>query len=137
MYINTSSNIIYWAPLINPIYVIIYILDQLVPCLLDVFVGIEMTGQSVQFEQKFNYRRPMYSVMDFLWTFEEHRNVFTYVTCIIKSSYLRNLPVLDDMPVRVARKEPRNLNWLKSIRFLDYWPFHRKITFLQLSIKFL
>ncbi|XP_060803282.1 ubiquitin conjugation factor E4 A isoform X1 [Amyelois transitella] len=50
---------------------------QLVPCLLDVFVGIEMTGQSVQFEQKFNYRRPMYLVMDFLWGIEEHREAFT------------------------------------------------------------
>ncbi|CAG5046070.1 unnamed protein product [Parnassius apollo] len=50
---------------------------QLVPCLLDVFVGIEMTGQSVQFEQKFNYRRPMYLVMDFLWSMEEHKNAFT------------------------------------------------------------
>ncbi|XP_050350445.1 ubiquitin conjugation factor E4 A [Nymphalis io] len=50
---------------------------QLVPCLLDVFVGIEMTGQSVQFEQKFNYRRPMYLVMDFLWDNEEHRDAFT------------------------------------------------------------
>lgn len=50
---------------------------HLVPCLLDVFVGIEMTGQSVQFEQKFNYRRPMYLVIDFLWTFPEHRSVFT------------------------------------------------------------
>ncbi|XP_059052827.1 ubiquitin conjugation factor E4 A [Achroia grisella] len=50
---------------------------QLVPCLLDVFVGIEMTGQSVQFEQKFNYRRPMYLVMDFLWGLEEHREAFT------------------------------------------------------------
>lgn len=50
---------------------------QLVPCLLDVFVGIEMTGQSVQFEQKFNYRRPMYLVMDFLWSIEEHRDAFT------------------------------------------------------------
>ncbi|CAG9786753.1 unnamed protein product [Diatraea saccharalis] len=50
---------------------------QLVPCLLDVFVGIEMTGQSVQFEQKFNYRRPMYLVMDFLWGIEEHRDAIT------------------------------------------------------------
>ncbi|XP_045448284.1 ubiquitin conjugation factor E4 A [Melitaea cinxia] len=50
--------------------------SQLVPCLLDVFVGIEMTGQSVQFEQKFNYRRPMYLVMDFLWGIEEHRDAF-------------------------------------------------------------
>ncbi|XP_041979674.1 ubiquitin conjugation factor E4 A [Aricia agestis] len=52
---------------------------QLVPCLLEVFVGIEMTGQSVQFEQKFNYRRPMYLVMDFLWGIEEHREVFTHL----------------------------------------------------------
>lgn len=35
--------------------------------LLNVFVSIEMTGQSVQFEQKFNYRRPMYELIDFLW----------------------------------------------------------------------
>ena len=35
--------------------------------LLNVFVSIEMTGQSVQFEQKFNYRRPMYELMEFLW----------------------------------------------------------------------
>ena len=35
--------------------------------LLNVFVSIEMTGQSVQFEQKFNYRRPMYELLDYLW----------------------------------------------------------------------
>ncbi|CAK1551101.1 unnamed protein product [Leptosia nina] len=52
---------------------------QLVPCLLDVFVGIEMTGQSVQFEQKFNYRRPMYLVMEFLWGMQEHRDAFTHL----------------------------------------------------------
>ena len=30
-----------------------------VTALIEVFVSIEMTGQSVQFEEKFNYRRPM------------------------------------------------------------------------------
>ncbi len=35
--------------------------------LISVFVSIEMTGQSVQFEQKFNYRRPMYELLEFLW----------------------------------------------------------------------
>lgn len=44
--------------------------------LLEVFVSIEMTGQSVQFEQKFNYRRPMYIVMDYLWKINEHKNYF-------------------------------------------------------------
>ncbi|VVC44918.1 Hypothetical protein CINCED_3A005936 [Cinara cedri] len=50
--------------------------NQIVYAILDVFVGIEMTGQSVEFEQKFNYRRPMYFVMDYLWKLEEHREVF-------------------------------------------------------------
>lgn len=35
--------------------------------LLNVFVSIEMTGQSIQFEQKFNYRRPMYELIEYLW----------------------------------------------------------------------
>ncbi|KAJ9594013.1 hypothetical protein L9F63_014573, partial [Diploptera punctata] len=49
---------------------------QIIKSLLDVFVGIEMTGQSVAFEQKFNYRRPMYIVMDYLWQIEEHQVCF-------------------------------------------------------------
>ena len=44
--------------------------------LLNVFVSIEMTGQSVSFEQKFNYRRPMYLVMEFLWSIDEQRECF-------------------------------------------------------------
>lgn len=35
--------------------------------LLNVFVSIEMTGQSVQFEQKFNYRRPMFELIEYMW----------------------------------------------------------------------
>lgn len=49
---------------------------QIIENLLELFVSIEMTGQSVQFEQKFNYRRPMYIVMKYLWKIDEHRNVF-------------------------------------------------------------
>ncbi|XP_073824632.1 ubiquitination factor E4A [Musca autumnalis] len=45
---------------------------KVVPSLLNVFVSIEMTGQSVQFEQKFNYRRPMYAIMEYLWDKEEY-----------------------------------------------------------------
>lgn len=43
---------------------------------MNVFVEIEMTGQSVEFEQKFNYRRPMYAVFDFLWELPEHLEGF-------------------------------------------------------------
>ena len=52
---------------------------QFVPNLLHIFVSIEMTGQGVQFEQKFNYRRPMYTVMNYLWLIPEHRNSFKLV----------------------------------------------------------
>lgn len=49
---------------------------HLVATLLHVFASIEMTGQGVRFEEKFNYRRPMYSAMKFLWSIELHRNQF-------------------------------------------------------------
>ena len=49
---------------------------EIVENLLNVFVSIEMTGQSVQFEQKFNYRRPMYAIMEYLWKIPEQRERF-------------------------------------------------------------
>lgn len=49
---------------------------EIVENLLNVFVSIEMTGQSVQFEQKFNYRRPMYVIMEYLWKIPEQRERF-------------------------------------------------------------
>ena len=48
--------------------------DHLSATLLHVFVSIEMTGQGVEFEQKFNYRRPMYAILEYLWDTERHRN---------------------------------------------------------------
>ncbi|ELU16797.1 hypothetical protein CAPTEDRAFT_225184 [Capitella teleta] len=47
--------------------------EEITPKLLHLFVSIEMTGQGVEFEQKFNYRRPMYSIMHFLWDREKHQ----------------------------------------------------------------
>eukprot|EP00095_Tigriopus_kingsejongensis_P000903 maker-scaffold186_size273091-snap-gene-0.14 protein:Tk00903 transcript:maker-scaffold186_size273091-snap-gene-0.14-mRNA-1 annotation:"ubiquitin conjugation factor e4 a-like" len=49
---------------------------QIVPTLLHVFVSIETTGQSVEFEQKFSYRRPMYDVIKYLWEMEDYRHKF-------------------------------------------------------------
>lgn len=73
----------------------------IVESLLNVFVSIEMTGQvnflnmlkhilknnifffitkqSVQFEQKFNYRRPIYNLLDYLWKIPEQRDCFKSV----------------------------------------------------------
>ncbi|XP_061168185.1 ubiquitin conjugation factor E4 A-like [Saccostrea echinata] len=49
------------------------LIEHLAEKLLNVFVSIEMTGQSVQFEQKFNYRRPMYMVLEHVWEISLHR----------------------------------------------------------------
>ena len=55
-----------------------YFIDNLFPALLNVFVGIEISdetnnGDVVAFEQKFNYRRPMYVVFKYLCTLPEHQ----------------------------------------------------------------
>ena len=49
--------------------------------LLHVFVSIEMTGQGVEFEQKFNYRRPMYAVLQYVWSMKLHRDALKASVC--------------------------------------------------------
>lgn len=51
------------------------LIEQLAPSLVNVFVSIEMTGEGVQFEQKFSYRRPMYVVLEYLWGRPFHRQM--------------------------------------------------------------
>ena len=51
------------------------LVDYLAPSLVNVFVSIEMTGEGVQFEQKFSYRRPMYLVLEYLWSQPRHRQI--------------------------------------------------------------
>ncbi|XP_020626137.1 ubiquitin conjugation factor E4 A-like [Orbicella faveolata] len=45
--------------------------------LLQLFVDIEFTGHSMQFEQKFGYRHHMYSVLQFMWKEEKYRESLT------------------------------------------------------------
>ncbi|KAM5132320.1 ubiquitin conjugation factor E4 A [Mantella aurantiaca] len=40
---------------------------RLAEALIKVFVDIEFTGDPHQFEQKFNYRRPMYPILRYMW----------------------------------------------------------------------
>jgi len=40
---------------------------RIAQAILHVFVSIEETGQAVEFEQKFSYRRPMYDVIKYIW----------------------------------------------------------------------
>ena len=46
---------------------------QLSAALVSVFVGIEMTGQGVEFEHKFKYRQPMYVALEYIWRIDSHR----------------------------------------------------------------
>ena len=61
------------------------LIGHLAEKLLNVFVSIEMTGQSVQFEQKFNYRRPMYMVIDHIWGIKFHRDAIkvSIFSCLV------------------------------------------------------
>ncbi|XP_048840007.1 ubiquitin conjugation factor E4 A [Brienomyrus brachyistius] len=47
---------------------------QLAEALITVFVDIEFTGDPHQFEQKFNYRRPMYPILKYMWGQDNYRD---------------------------------------------------------------
>jgi len=46
---------------------------RIAEAILHVFVSIEETGQAVEFEQKFSYRRPMYDVIKYIWEFDQFK----------------------------------------------------------------
>ena len=52
--------------------------SELVPTLVQVFISIEISEASgeatVDFQEKFGYRRPMYIVLEFLWSIQQHQN---------------------------------------------------------------
>ncbi|XP_077163239.1 ubiquitin conjugation factor E4 A isoform X2 [Paroedura picta] len=47
---------------------------HLAEALIKVFVDIEFTGDPHQFEQKFNYRRPMYPILRYMWGTDSYRD---------------------------------------------------------------
>uniref|UniRef100_A0A8C2ZNC1 Ubiquitin conjugation factor E4 A n=1 Tax=Cyclopterus lumpus TaxID=8103 RepID=A0A8C2ZNC1_CYCLU len=55
---------------------------QLAESLIAVFVDIEFTGDPHQFEQKFNYRRPMYPILKYMWDKENYRESIKYLSKI-------------------------------------------------------
>uniref|UniRef100_A0AAQ5Z3B5 Ubiquitin conjugation factor E4 A n=1 Tax=Amphiprion ocellaris TaxID=80972 RepID=A0AAQ5Z3B5_AMPOC len=55
---------------------------QLAEALITVFVDIEFTGDPHQFEQKFNYRRPMYPILKYMWDKENYRESIKYLSKI-------------------------------------------------------
>ncbi|KAH8411922.1 hypothetical protein KR222_002464 [Zaprionus bogoriensis] len=97
---------------------------QVVRSLLNVFVSIEMTGQSVQFEQKFNYRRPMYAIMEFLWTKEEHvqsfRSLAAEAECNMEAIeppiFLRFINLLINDAIFLLDESLSNLEQIKQLQ---------------------
>uniref|UniRef100_A0A8D3DLJ6 Ubiquitin conjugation factor E4 A n=1 Tax=Scophthalmus maximus TaxID=52904 RepID=A0A8D3DLJ6_SCOMX len=55
---------------------------QLAEALITVFVDIEFTGDPHQFEQKFNYRRPMYPILKYMWGKDNYRESVKYLSKI-------------------------------------------------------
>uniref|UniRef100_A0A7N6BIV2 Ubiquitin conjugation factor E4 A n=1 Tax=Anabas testudineus TaxID=64144 RepID=A0A7N6BIV2_ANATE len=55
---------------------------QLAEALITVFVDIEFTGDPHQFEQKFNYRRPMYPILKYMWSKDNYRESIKYLSKI-------------------------------------------------------
>uniref|UniRef100_A0A8C9EHP9 Ubiquitin conjugation factor E4 A n=1 Tax=Pavo cristatus TaxID=9049 RepID=A0A8C9EHP9_PAVCR len=55
---------------------------HLAEALIKVFVDIEFTGDPHQFEQKFNYRRPMYPILRYMWGTESYRQSIKYLSKI-------------------------------------------------------
>lgn len=91
--------------------------------LLDVFVSIEMTGASVQFEQKFNYRRPMYIIMQFLWNIPEQRACFKKLSRLAQQHiddvevplFLRFLNVLINDSIFLLDESLNNLQKIREM----------------------
>lgn len=62
----------------EPLFLKPYFVEELFPALMNGFVSIEISDETnntdvVAFEQKFNYRRPMYVVFKYLCTIKEHQ----------------------------------------------------------------
>uniref|UniRef100_A0A7M4DUS1 Ubiquitin conjugation factor E4 A n=1 Tax=Crocodylus porosus TaxID=8502 RepID=A0A7M4DUS1_CROPO len=55
---------------------------HLAEALIKVFVDIEFTGDPHQFEQKFNYRRPMYPILKYMWGTDSYRQSIKYLSKI-------------------------------------------------------
>lgn len=46
---------------------------EFIEAILSIFVGIEMSGAYLRFGEAFSYRRPLYALMEYLFTMGVHR----------------------------------------------------------------
>lgn len=67
---------------------------HLIEALLRIFIDIEFTGESMEFEDKFQYRLPMYDVLDFLWTIPSYRpSIDKLCQEVVHSNELLDTPI--------------------------------------------
>ena len=67
---------------------------EIIPCVLNVFVNIETTGQAVEFEMKFNYRRPMFEILKYVWKIDEYRAKMLQLANYAEEHILDEIPPL-------------------------------------------
>uniref|UniRef100_A0A672ZQ52 Ubiquitin conjugation factor E4 A n=1 Tax=Sphaeramia orbicularis TaxID=375764 RepID=A0A672ZQ52_9TELE len=82
---------------------------QLAEALITVFVDIEFTGDPHQFEQKFNYRRPMYPILKYMWSKDSYRESIKYLSKIKILQLERDRGEWDSLPPDARREKESSL----------------------------
>uniref|UniRef100_A0A672QMS2 Ubiquitin conjugation factor E4 A n=1 Tax=Sinocyclocheilus grahami TaxID=75366 RepID=A0A672QMS2_SINGR len=88
---------------------------QLAEALITVFVDIEFTGDPHQFEQKFNYRRPMYAILKYMWGEESYRESIKYLSKIKILQLERDRGEWDSLAPDARREKESSLQMLGQL----------------------
>lgn len=129
-----------------------YFIEELFPALLSGFVSIEISDEAnnadvVAFEQKFNYRRPMYVVFKYLCTIEQHQrklvDLATYaeanIDCVHLPVFLRFINLLINDAIFLLDEGLSLMSKLREIqqeRESDAWSRLSQITRQQNEANF-
>uniref|UniRef100_A0A8V5H9A7 Ubiquitin conjugation factor E4 A n=1 Tax=Melopsittacus undulatus TaxID=13146 RepID=A0A8V5H9A7_MELUD len=82
---------------------------RLAEALIRVFVDIEFTGDPHQFEQKFNYRRPMYPILRYMWDTDSYRQSIKYLSKIKVQQIEKDRGEWDSLSPEARREKESSL----------------------------
>uniref|UniRef100_A0A8C0B2T9 Ubiquitin conjugation factor E4 A n=1 Tax=Buteo japonicus TaxID=224669 RepID=A0A8C0B2T9_9AVES len=82
---------------------------HLAEALIKVFVDIEFTGDPHQFEQKFNYRRPMYPILRYMWGTDSYRQSIKYLSKIKVQQIEKDRGEWDSLSQEARREKESSL----------------------------
>ncbi|XP_035829834.1 ubiquitin conjugation factor E4 A isoform X2 [Aplysia californica] len=88
---------------------------QLGEAIMHVFVSIEMTGENVAFEQKFNYRRPMYTILKYIWDIPAHQEKIKFMGQIKEKQQERERGDWSRLPEAQRHQEEANLQQISRL----------------------